>query len=62
MWENQVGTVAKNVLRINGGRHQESCRLLLLKKRRRRARCSELAWNDGVRLGSRRMYGLQTDM
>ena len=57
IWANQVGTAAKNWERIIRGRSQNSWRFQLIEKRRRCARCSELACDDGGRMGSRRQYG-----
>ena len=57
IWANQVGTAAKNWVRIPGGRRQNSWWFQLIRKPLRRARCSEFACDDGGRMGSRRNYG-----
>jgi len=41
IWQNQVGTAARSWVRITGGRRQNSWWFLLIRKPRRRARCSE---------------------
>ena len=57
IWENQVGTAAKNCVRITGGRRQNSWWFQIIKKPRRRARCLELTCDDGGMMGSQRTYG-----
>ena len=54
---NQVGTTVKNCVSITGGKRQASWWFQLIRKPRRRARCSELACDDWGRMGSRRKYG-----
>ena len=56
-WANQVGTAANNCVRITGGRRRNSWWFQLVKKSRRRARCSEFACHDGGMMRIRRKYG-----